>query len=130
MTIKQQPARSLQWPLAVAHVIDFTGEQADVDGVVRGLGTEGAKFVVANLPVGAVLTGGFTTDDGNVDATVKFLLGSTDVTGTNGELAVRGKVAPGGENLVMEVTSGGTAGKMTLYLEYVVLGRSNEVQTH
>ena len=136
MSIKQQPARSLQWPLAVAHEIDFSKEQADVEGVVRGFDQVGKTFVAAMLPIGAVLTGGFAITEGDGAAKVKFTLGGVDVTGveadagTASELKVRGVKVPGGDNLLMEVVTGGDSGKLTLYLEYVVLGRSNEVQTH
>ena len=137
---KQFAARVAQYALTVAHEIDFTGTMEATDGVTKALATNGNSFVIANLPIGAIIQSCYTIGtvaDAAVAVAVK--VGATTIANANlttavvkaGEAAATGLVNADGKNVVMEVTGDGAlTGKLIFVLTYVVLGRTNEVQTH
>lgn len=137
---KQLAARASQYPLTIVHEVDFTKKMLATDGVVHPLASDGNTFVLANLPIGAVIQSCYTIGtvaDSKVTAAIK--VGSvtvanvalTTATVKAGEAAATGLVNTDGDNVTITVTgAGATTGKMIFVLSYVVLGRTNEVQTH
>lgn len=128
MAIEKQGGR--QWPLTAKVSFDY----ADING---------ATVEVADLPGGAVVTGGYvvvvnawdsatsaTIDVGDKTTSTKY------VTGVNGKAAGGTALVPAGapfavkDALTVTVTNVGTptVGDGYVVLQYIIDGRSNEVQ--
>lgn len=135
-----------QYPLVAEFTFNFDDTMNDVNGVEKDFGktsTGAMSFTAVNLPYGAVVTGGsisrataFDTASYAVvvgdSTTANRYLGSTDVKATGiTNLVPTGYVSDGG-NIIVGITNADvcTTGKATLRVEYVIEGRTLEIQTH
>jgi hypothetical protein len=141
---KKIPSRTAQWPLVAEYTFSFDDTVENTAGAVVDFGktnTAATSFVAIPLPVGAVVIGGDVTTETAFDAaTYNVTVGDSSVA--NRYLAATDKKSAGitalvptgyrgvGENIVVGVTAADvcTAGKLTVRVQYIVGGRSNEVQ--
>lgn len=138
--------RSAQWPLVASFTLNFNDTMLNTSGVSKDFGAATVAatnvFEVINLPPGSVVIGGdWTTetafDTAGWDLTVgdsttgDRYLSSTDVKGTaRTPLVPTGFQNVTGLNIRISVQCDDacTTGKGTLRVEYIVEGRSSEVQ--
>jgi hypothetical protein len=143
--MKLIPSRTVQWPLAADFTFSFDDTMtpaaggADVD--FGATNTSATTVVVIPLPPGATVIGG------SVDTTVAFdaatfnvtvgdaddpdrYLGTTDVKAVGSEPLVPTGYVGTGQNIELTFNAADvcTTGTATVRVEYVVAGRSNEVQ--
>jgi hypothetical protein len=136
-----------QYPLVAMFTVNFDDTMLNTSGVEKDFGkttvAETNTFGVINLPYGAVVTGGrwvtnTAFDTAGLDVTVgdsstgNRYMASTDVKGTGVTALVPTGYVSDGKNLTISVQCDDvcTAGKATLYVEYIITGRTNEIQTH
>jgi hypothetical protein len=139
-------SKERQYPLVADFTFNFDDTMVTTTGVETDFGKvalAARSYAVINLPYGAVVTGGSlirTTafDTAGYDVTVgdaavaDRYLASTDVKGAGiTELVPTGYVSDGG-NIVISVATDDvcTTGKATLRVEYIIVGRCQEIQTH
>ena len=137
-------SRTVQWPL----VAEFTFSPTDT--MNAGAGGSGAEqdltpsgvFEIIPLPPGAVVTGGSVDTEVAMTGgtTITVAVGDSDtadryLSATDAEPAGTTALVPTGyrgvgENIWMTLAVAGTytGGTITVRVEYVVAGRSNEVQ--
>ena len=141
---KLTASRSAQWPLVAEFSFNFDDTMANTGGVEVDFGSSNVAATVVELiplPPGAVVI------SGSVDRSVAFdaatynvsigdsgvadrYLGATDVKAVGTTALVPTGFRGTGQNLRMTVTAADvcTTGVATVRIEYVVEGRSNEVQ--
>ena len=137
--------RSAQWPLVASFTLNFDDTMVNVAGTTLDFGKTNAAATVVeviNLPPGSVVTGGEWTTETAFTHAFTILVGDSGVAGrylgsTNVGAAARTALVPTGFQNVTglnirlsftNTTAGDIAGKGTLRVEYIVAGRSNEVQ--
>lgn len=141
---KKIPSRSVQWPLVAEYTFNFDDTVENTSGAVVDFGktnTAATSFVAIPLPVGAVVTGGDVTTEVAFDAATYNVtvgdssvadryLASTDKKGAGRTSLTLTGYRGVGENIVVGITAADvcTTGKMTVRVQYIVGGRSNEVQ--
>jgi hypothetical protein len=141
---KLTASRSAQWPLVAEFSFNFDDTMVNTSGVEVDFGSSNVAATVVELiplPPGAVVTGG------SVDRSVAFdaatynvsigdsavadrYLSVTDLKAVGSTALVPTGYRGVGQNVRMTVTAADvcTTGVATVRVEYVVEGRSNEVQ--
>jgi len=137
-------SRTAQYPLLAEFTFDILDTMLNTAGALDGFASVAAHvFDIIPLPPGAtVMRGHVVTDTAVVGSTaynVKLgdsgsdvrYLGTTDKTIAALTALVPTGYVGSGENLRLTVTptvAAATAGKLTVRIEYVIGGRSNEIQ--
>lgn len=138
-------SRTAQWPLVQEFTFNYDDTMLNTAGVSHDFVTAAAHaFDVIPLPVGAIVIGGeiVTETAFNNVTTLAVIVGDSGSTNrylstADRKGAARVALVPtgfvgAGENIRLTVTPtwGGapTTGKFTLRVEYIIRGRSNEVQ--
>lgn len=145
--VKRLDSRERQWPLCGYYEFDVN------DTVVNGGGNEqpakqNATFVCFRLPPDAVLTrvtiNVLTPSNDSGTPSIQMRLLDSDSTGlispqdmkTAARISsdlLNGKAVVGGQDIIAIITNGAqdaTEGFVRLEIEYYILYRANEVQTH
>jgi formylmethanofuran dehydrogenase subunit C len=143
---KKIASRTAQWPLVAEFSINFDDTMVNsvgntVDFGKTNLGGAAGIFSVIPLPPGAVVIGGELVtetafDTAGLDVTIgdanvaNRYLASTDVKGAARVALVPTGYRGIGENIVLSFSSDDacTAGTLTLRVQYIVTGRTSEVQ--
>lgn len=137
-------ARTAQYPLAAEFTFNITDTMINTAAALDGFASVAAHvFDVIPLPVGAVVTSGSVVTEtavvgstaynvkvGDATSDVRFL-GSTDKTAAGLTALVPTGFVGTGENVRLTVTptvAAATAGKITVRVTYVIVGRANENQ--
>lgn len=137
-------SRTAQYPLVAEFTFNFDDTMVNTSGATVDFGktnTAATVVEVIPLPPDAVVTGGsvdtltafdaatFNVSVGDADSATRYL-GVTDKKGTGSTPLVPTGFRGTGKNLRVSFTAADacTAGKMTVRVEYVIGGRSNEVQ--
>ena len=136
--------RTAQRPLVASFVWNFDDTMLDTGGVSKDFGATNIAstvFEVVNLPVGAIVTGGsvvtetafdaatYTVSIGDSGSATRYL-GATDVKSAGRTALVpTGYRNTGGLNIRATVVPADacTTGKLTLLVEYIIDGKSEEV---
>lgn len=136
-------SRGAQYPLVAEFTFNFDDTMVDVAGVTKDFKTVGsAVFDVANIPQGAVITGGEVITETAVTGATAYNISVGDSGSATRYLGATDKVAAGrtelvptgyrtdGANLRLTVAptvANATAGKVTVRVEFVIADRVNEV---
>lgn len=138
-------SRTVQWPLAADFTFNFDDTMTPAAGgadVDFGASNTSATVVeIIPLPPGATVVGGSVDTTAAFDAvtynvtvgdadTADRYLGTTDAKGVGSIPLVPTGYQGTGQNIRLTFTAADvcTTGSMTVRVEYVVAGRSNEVQ--
>lgn len=139
-----------QYPLVAEFAIDVMNDtMKDTAGTVQNFYDKASSAFtvdIANVPVGAIITGGFITANGltvSGSGTYKLKLGDDDnatryiAQNDYASTAYKSVTPTGyvtdGSGIRMEVdiaTGNATAGKIYVAVEYIINGRINEAQTY
>jgi hypothetical protein len=138
--------RGAQYPLNAEFVFDLAGGDTllNINGVVTAIGAiTGTTFDVIGLPPGAVITSGEIVVEvaSNDSSTATMAVGDSAsatryLAATSIKTAARTALVPTGylgvgENIRITLANAGgnaTAGKVSVRAQYIVRGRTNEVQ--
>lgn len=139
-------SRTAQWPLVAEFKFNFDDTMVNtagntVDFGKTNLGGAAGIFDIIPLPPGAVVIGGeviteTTFDTAGLDVTIgdsssaDRYLASTDVKGAGRTALVPTGYRGTGQNIRLSFSSDDvcTAGVLTVRVQYIVTGRTNEVQ--
>jgi hypothetical protein len=137
-------SRTAQYPLVAEFTFSIGDTMTNTVGAADAFASVAAHvFDVIPLPPGAVVTGGsvvtntaftgstaYNVKVGDSGSDVRYL-GTTDKTAAGLTALVPTGYAGTGENLRLTVTptvAAATAGKLTVRLEYIITGRTSEIQ--
>lgn len=136
--------RSAQWPLVAEFTWNFDDTMVNTSGASDGFATVASHvFDVIPLPPNAIVIGGEVVTETAASGSTAYNISVGDSTSATKYLGATDRVAAGrtalvptgyvgaGENLritVAPTVATATAGKFTVRVQYVVRGRSNEVQ--
>lgn len=138
--------RGSQWSLTAEFQFNFNDTMVDVTGATKDFGLTNiaaTTFEISNLPPGSVVVGGeFVTETAFDTASYAVVVGDSAVpdrylaTGDRKGVARVALIPTGfrnvdGLNVRVGITNADvcTTGKATLRVEYIVAGRTTEVQT-
>lgn len=142
---KKIASRTAQYSLHAEFTFNFDDTMVDKDGALKDFKTVGTSFVgdVIPLPSNAVVLGGTVVTDTAITGSTAYNISIGDSGSATRYLGATDKVAAGltalvptgyigtGENLRLTVAptvAAATAGKVTVRVNYVIIGRTNEIQ--
>ena len=139
-----KPNRTAQYPLVAEFTFNFDDTMVDVAGATKDFKTVGSTVIEPiALPPGAIVTGGEVVTEVAVGGSTAYNISVGDSASATRYLGATDRVAAGrtalvptgyvgaGENLrvtVAPTVAEATAGKVTVRVQYVIRGRSQEVQ--
>lgn len=140
-----KPNRTAQYPLWASFTFNFSDTMVDTAGATKDFKTTGTSIVCEPiaLPPGAVVVGGDVVTETAITGSTAYNISIGDSASATRYLGATDRVAAGrsalvptgyhglGENLrvtVAPTVADATAGKVTVRVEYIIDGRSNETQ--
>lgn len=137
-------SRTAQAPLVAEFTFSFSDTMVDVNGALKDFSTVGTTVVEGiPLPPNAIVVGGEVVTETAVTGSTAYNVSVGDSVSATRYLGVTDKTTAArtalvptgyvglGENIRITVTptvANSTAGKVTVRVQYVVRGRSSEVQ--
>lgn len=137
-------ARTAQYPLVAEFTFNFDDTMLDTGGVSKDFGATNfasTTFDIANLPEGAIVTGGSvvvetaytgvtgaaTISLGDSGSATRYASGVDLKSAARTALTVTGYRVTENLRATVSVADSATAGKATVLVEYIISGRANEV---